>query len=258
MNLDYPGMQKGRSQLNSFSSMDISIIIPVYNEKDKIAEDIKAASEFMVNNSFSGEIIVVDDGSSDETARFAREIPVNDATVIRVIEYKPHTGKGFAVKKGILEAVSDYIIFIDSGNCIPYSNIIRGIHLIQDGICDISHGSRYLPESRIIKPKKWYRGIASYIFRKFIKIFVGIPYNLTDTQCGLKIYRKEIAHELYMECITQGFIFDIEIILRAQKRRYRIKEFPIEWTSDPDSRLSLFTTLFSIFPEIRKVKKVIG
>lgn len=238
--------------------MDISIIIPVYNEKDKITGDIKGASEFLVNFNIKGEIIVVDDGSSDDTAKFVRKVHIDDTTVLKVIDYKPHTGKGYAVKKGILEAVSEYIIFIDSGNCVPFSNIIRGIKLIQDNICDIAHGSRYLPESRIIRAKKWYRGMASYMFRKFIQIFVGIPVHLTDTQCGLKIYRKEIAHELYRECITQGFIFDIEIILRAYKKGYRIQEFPIEWTSDPDSRLALFTTLFSIFPEIQKIKKILG
>lgn len=100
--------------------------------------------------------------------------------------------------------------------------------------------------------------MTSYVFRKFIQIFVGIPFHLTDTQCGLKIYKKEIAHELYMECITQGFLFDIEIILRASKKGFRIQEFPIEWTSDPDSRLTLFKTVFSIFPEMRKIKKFSG
>ena len=238
--------------------MNISLIIPAYNEKNKIREDIKAASDFMVINNFRGEIIVVDDGSLDETSRFAREIPVDQTIDKRVIDYRTNTGKGFAVKKGILEAVSEYIVFIDSGNCVPYSNILRGIKLIQDGICDISHGSRHLPDSLIIRPKKWHRGLASIIFRKFIKLFFKIPLNLTDTQCGLKIYRKEIAHELYHESITKGFLFDIEIILRACKKGYRIKEFPIEWTSDPDSRLSLLKTLFSVFPEIRKINKLLG
>lgn len=236
--------------------MDLSIIIPVYNEKDKIAEDIKAAEEFMFTNSIQGEIIIVDDGSYDDTAGFARNVPVNSAIDFKVIDYKPHTGKGYAVKAGILEAVSECIMFIDSGSCVPFSNIMRGIRLIHDDICDISHGSRDLPESRIIKRKKWYRKLASFFFRKFIQMYVDIPSHLTDTQCGLKIYRKEIAHELYKECMTQGFMFDIEIILRAQKKGYRIKEFPVEWTSDPDSRLSLFRTLFSIFPEIRKIKEI--
>jgi len=236
--------------------MDISIVIPVYNEREKIVGDIKAASDFIVNNNLKGEIIIVDDGSSDETAMFARNVPLNGVSNLKVIGYRSHKGKGYAVKKGILEAVSDYIMFIDSGSCVPFSNIMRGIKLIEDGICDISHGSRYLPESRIIRPKKWHRGMASYLFRRYTNLSVGNPFHLTDTQCGLKIYKKEIAHSLYHECKTYGSLFDIEIILRAYKNGYRIQEFPIEWTSDPDSRLSIFTTLFSIFPELREIKKI--
>jgi len=237
--------------------MDLSVIIPVYNEKDKIAEDIRAASDFMANLNIRGEIIVVDDGSSDGTAKYARSVPGNHAVILKVIEYQPHAGKGYAVKTGLLDAVSDNIMFIDSGSCVPFSNVLRGIKLIQDNICDIAHGSRDLPESRIIKAKKWYRKIASYIFRKFIQMYTGIPSHLTDTQCGLKIYRKETGHELYGECLSQGFMFDIEIILRAQKKGYRMQEFPVEWTSDPDSRVPFFKTLFLIFPEIRKIKRIL-
>lgn len=238
--------------------MEISIVIPVYNERNKIAGDIKSASEFLASQTFTGEIIVVNDGSSDGTADYARKATVKDSTGLKIIDYKPHKGKGYAVKQGILETAADYVVFIDSGNCVPYSNILRGINLIRDGKCDISHGSRYLSDSRIIRPKKWYRGLSSYIFRRCIDFFMNIPYQLTDTQCGLKIYRKEIAHALYNECSTDGFLFDIEIILRAHKKGYRILEFPIDWSSDPDSRLSFFKTLFTIFPEIRRLRKNLG
>jgi dolichyl-phosphate beta-glucosyltransferase len=209
----------------------------------------------MVEHNLTGEILVVDDGSLDTTAISAKGFACDDRTILRVISYKPHKGKGFAVKKGMLEAVSDYIVFIDSGSCVPYDNILRGIALIREGICDISHGSRYLADSRIIRPKKWYREISSFLFRKFIDVIINIPFHLTDTQCGLKIYRKEVAHQLYFECITEGFLFDIEIILRANKKGYRIKEFPIEWSSDPDSRLSPLKTMFTLLQEIHRIKK---
>jgi dolichyl-phosphate beta-glucosyltransferase len=156
-----------------------------------------------------------------------------------------------------MEAGSDLIMFIDSGNCVPYENISRGIDLFKDGECEMAHGSRFLTESIITRPRKQYRKLVSFLFRKYIRILSRIPKNLTDTQCGLKIYRKETAHELYAACITDGFLFDVEIILRAREKGYRILEFPIEWTSDPDSRLSVSRTFLSIFSEMRTIRKAL-
>jgi len=235
--------------------MDLSIIIPVYNERNKIADDIRSASDFFTDYNIKGEIIVVDDGSNDQSSEIAGNTEVLPGITLRIIHYQPHRGKGFAVKKGMLESSGDYVLFIDSGGCVPFANIIRGIELICEGTCDIAHGSRELPDSRILRFKKWHRRIGALLFRKFVQFYIKIPQHLTDTQCGLKIYKKNIAHELYSESITEGFMFDIEIILLAEQRGYRIKEFPIEWTADPDSRLSVIKTFFSVFYELSRIKK---
>jgi len=227
--------------------MDISIVIPVYNESGKITADLETIAAFFYSNPLSGEIIIADDGSTDDTIQVIEKSKSVYKMNISVIKNK-HFGKGFAVKTGIMKAIGDMIMFIDSGNCVPYSDVIKGIMLIKDGQCDIAHGSRYLPDSRIIKPKVWTRKLLSFLFRKFIYMHMDIPSFLTDTQCGLKIYRKDVAHHLYSECTSQGFLFDIEVILRAQKYHYIIKEFPIQWSSDPDSRLAIFQS----FPEILK------
>ena len=237
--------------------MDLSIVIPVYNEEQKIRHDITAASNFLSGYGMTGEIIVVDDGSSDQTSEIASNTSGDKGVSLKIIAYKEHTGKGKAVKTGIMEAGSDLIMFIDSGNCVPYENISRGIDLFKDGECEIAHGSRFLTESIITRPRKGYRKLVSFLFRKYMRILSRIPKNLTDTQCGLKIYRKETAHELYAACITDGFLFDVEIILRAREKGYRILEFPIEWTSDPDSRLSVSRTFLSIFSELRMIDKAL-
>jgi dolichyl-phosphate beta-glucosyltransferase len=205
----------------------------------------------------TGEIIVVDDGSFDQTSKVASNTSGDKGVSLKIIAYKEHTGKGKAVKKGIMEAGSDFIMFIDSGNCVPYENIRRGIDLLNNGECEIAHGSRFLSESLINRPRKNYRKLVSFLFRKYIRILSGIPNILTDTQCGLKIYPKEIAHELYTACISDGFLFDVEIILRAREKGYRIMEFPIEWTSDPDSRLSVSRTFLSMFSELRTIRKAL-
>jgi dolichyl-phosphate beta-glucosyltransferase len=237
--------------------MDLSVVVPVYNEDQKIRQDILAASAYLSGCGWSGEIIVVDDGSDDRTAEVATDTPVDERIVLKVIRYEEHKGKGHAVKKGILEAVSDLVLFIDSGNCVPYGNITRGIDLLKDGACEMAHGSRFLSGSLITRPRTAIRKGVSYGFRKYIRLFSRIPRHLTDTQCGLKIYRKEVAHELYGACITDGFLFDIEIILRSQKKGYRILEFPIEWTSDPDSRLSVNNTFGKTLAELRTIRRAL-
>lgn len=237
--------------------MDLSIVIPVYNEEQKIRDDITAASDFLSRHKITGEIIVVDDGSSDQTSKVVKSTIVDEDVSLKILGYKEHTGKGRAVRTGVMEAGSDLIMFIDSGNCVPFENISRGIALLKDGKCEIAHASRFLPGSIIKRSRTAYRKLVSFLFRKYIRILSRIPGNLTDTQCGLKIYRRETAHDLYGACITDGFLFDVEIILRAREEGYQIQEFPIEWTSDPDSRLSVGRTLLSMFSELRSIRKAL-
>jgi dolichyl-phosphate beta-glucosyltransferase len=237
--------------------MELSVVIPVYNEEQKIRHDIIAASNFLSSYKISGEIIVVDDGSSDRTSEAASQTTVDEGISLKVIDSRVHNGKGYAVKTGMLEAAYGMVMFIDSGNCVPYANILRGMELLQEGTCEIAHGSRFLTRSMISHSRKPYRKLASFLFRKYIRLHSPLLRDLTDTQCGLKIYPRGIAHELYKECITSGFMFDIEIILRARKKGYRIMEFPIEWTSDPDSRLSVSVALPEILRELRIIRKAL-
>lgn len=109
--------------------------------------------------------------------------------------------------------------------------------MICAGACDMAHGSRRLAKSVIRRPQPIHRRLLSRISRAAVRAATGLPKGLTDTQCGFKVYRGEAARALYAECRTDGFLFDIEIILRAARRGYAIREFPVEWACDLDSRL---------------------
>jgi dolichyl-phosphate beta-glucosyltransferase len=148
-------------------------------------------------------------------------------------------------------------MFADSGRCVPYDDTMRGLELLKTDACDIAHGSRKIPGCRIEKPQSLYRRICSKIFHWFVIHDMKIPRELTDTQCGFKIYKGDLARHLYGQCFTDGFMFDIEIIMRAKKEGYRIKEFPINWTCDRDSRLSPTRSSRRVLTQLAAIKRTI-
>lgn len=237
--------------------MKLSIVIPAWNEALKIDKDITTLDAFLVEANLSGEIIIVDDGSDDNTDDIANSVKVSDSVGLNIIKCETHHGKGFAVRKGILAASGELILIIDSGNNVPLSYISLGINLISNKGADIAIGSRHLPESKIIKNMIWYRRVISYIFRKYVNLFFRPLASFSDTQCGFKIFRGDIARELFRSCRSEGFLFDIEILLSALKKEYKIIEFPLEWTCDRDSRLTLLPTFLSVLKELKRLKNAI-
>ena len=153
--------------------MDLSIVIPAYNEEAKIALDVAAAAAFLAGAQLKGEIVVVDDGSSDNTAGAARQVAVPRGVACRVVRYQPNRGKGCAVRTGMLATTGEFAMFADSGLCVPYLRALRGLEMLRSGTCDIAHGSRKLPETHIVKPQNAYRRLCSWAFRRFVFAFVG-------------------------------------------------------------------------------------
>ena len=243
--------------------IDLSIVIPAFNEQHKIARDIEAASHFLRDFGLRGEIIVSDDGSDDATADVARhaaaELPpdLKNIVSVRVIVAERNRGKGAAVRAGVAISRGTYVMFADSGVCIPYEQSMRGLDLIRAGRCEIAHASRKRVDSVITNPQPWHRRMLSRVFRTAVHALVGLPYRLTDTQCGFKVYRGDVGRALYAQCIDDGFLFDLETILRAGHLGYRIAEFPVTWSCDPDTRLNPTKQALRTFPELNKIKRAI-
>lgn len=214
--------------------LDLSIVIPAFKESYKIERDIRAAAEFLTANGLAGEIIVVDDGSPDDTAERARAL-VAEIAPLQVLSYEPNRGKGHAVRYGILRSRGRIVMFADAGLCVPYRIARIGLEMINMGMCDVAMGSRGMRGSvKVAQPL--YRRLGSRAYGFFAKTFMGIPRYITDTQCGFKLYRREVAHALFEPIVTDGFMFDTEAILRALRAGYTILEFPVLWSNDPDTR----------------------
>lgn len=233
--------------------MKLSIIIPAFEESGKISNDIFIADEYLRDEGISGEIIVVDDGSSDKTFDTALGTKSKISSSLRVIKNEVNCGKGCSIKKGVEAAEGEFILYTDAGSTVPLKFASLAIKMIEERPCEIVHGSRKLKESVIIIKQDADRRVISDLFLKFVKSFLKIPSSLTDTQCGFKIYKKEAAKKLYSELITERFVFEIELIKRAQNHEYRIEEIPIEWKCDRDSRISFLFTPWNVIAELLKI-----
>lgn len=219
--------------------MDLSIVIPAYNEGKKISGDIFVADKFLKENNFEGEIIIVDDGSIDDTYDVSINCENKTFFNLNVIRLNKNQGKGNAVKEGILNSKGKLVLYADAGETVGFENSLLGIKLINDGKFKIANGSRKMKGSKIIKEQDFDRKLISKIFGFAAKYLLKIPKDLTDTQCGFKLYDGKVAKQLFSKLETTGFLFELEIILLAIKEGYNIVEFPLIWKCDRDSRISV-------------------
>jgi dolichyl-phosphate beta-glucosyltransferase len=232
--------------------MDVSIVIPAFKEAHKIEPDIAAADAFLRTRANGGEIILVDDGSPDGTADAALALQTR-YPALQVVRYAPNRGKGYAIAQGVARAKGDVVMFADAGLCVPYDIAALGLTMLQLDMCDIAHGSRRMRGS-ILRAQPLYRRAGSRAYKFVVHAFMGIPGYISDTQCGFKLYRRDVAQKLFSQLLTDGFMFDVEIIMRALRERYRILEFPVLWSNDADTRYDPVKGTIRNFGELARIR----
>lgn len=228
----------------------LSVVIPAYNEESRIIPTLTSVSGFLKDNFPIFEIIVVDDGSSDNTATVVKTL-AQELGNIELISYPVNQGKGYAVRKGVLACSGKLILFSDADMSTPVEELQRLIPPIREGF-DIAIGSRGLRESDVRLRQPWYRQSMGKTFNLMVRLLtVG---GIRDTQCGFKLFRSEAARNLFGNTLIRGFAFDVEVLFLAAKFGYKTKEVPVRWFNSPGSKVRIVRDSLRMFLELLRIR----
>ena len=226
----------------------LSLVIPVHNEERRLPNTIEQALQFLDHQSYSAELILVENGSQDRTLEIARAHATQNAQ-IRVIQARAR-GKGLAVRQGMLEARGKYRLMADADFSMPPQEINRFLPPeLPDA--DIAIASREAPGAvRYNEPA--YRHFVGRIFNLMIRILALPGFN--DTQCGFKCLRAEVAEDLFPFQTLTGWAFDVEILFIARQRGYRIVELPIPWYYNADSKVEVVRDSLEMARDLLRIR----
>jgi dolichyl-phosphate beta-glucosyltransferase len=219
---------------------DLSIIIPAYNEAFRIAQTIRDIVGYCRRGERVFELILFDDGSRDDTSSVGRLLST-DFEEVRLIRLPANQGKGYAVRTGVLNAIGRTVLFADADGATPIGEIERLEVALESG-ADVAVGSRALRAEGVVVHAKLYRRLIGRTFHFLVECLADG--GVIDSQCGFKLFRSPVAQDLFSRIRMNGFSFDVEVLVIARRRGYRVAEVPVNWTHQPGSKVRL--TLDSI------------
>ena len=235
----------------------LSIIIPAYNEAARLGGSLQEIMDYLNDRRDPSEVIVVDDGSTDETADVANEKLRDSSTVsTKLIRYEENRGKGYAVRLGLLAAQAGVAVFSDADLSTPITETPKLVDPIRSGNADLTFGSRALDRRLIGVHQPWRREQGGRVFNLIVRMATGLPF--WDTQCGFKAFRMSVCRPLIEAARIDRFGFDVELIYLAHLARLRLQEVPVRWNHTAGGPLDVSTTYsrdsLRMINEVRRIR----
>lgn len=230
---------------------NISVIVPCFNEERVIKKTINEVHTYLSNNFKNFEIIIVDDGSVDNTLKIIRKLSKN-LNNIDFISYKNNKGKGYAVKLGIQNSKYKIALFMDADNATKIEMIKRCVPFFKTH--DLIVASRNLSESNIVIKQPIHRTIMGTVFSYIVRFLFNI--NIKDTQCGFKVFCNNKSKKLFEQQTSNKWTFDVELIKNASCKNMNIKEVPVDWFNDNDSKLNGCKDSINMLKDVIKIWKI--
>lgn len=226
----------------------LSVIIPTYNEEERILPTIGAIASHVSSMGILWELIIADDGSTDQTANLVNGLGFAN---LRFLKAERNGGKGSAVRRGMLAARGQYVLFADADNSTPIEQVDRLLVKLTDEGYDIAIGSRAADGAEEAS-KSMLRHVLSGGLRLIVQLIVRL--GVRDTQCGFKLFTKEAAGRLHHAQTLMGFSFDLEILYLATKLGYRVAEVPVAWIDAPGSKVDTAREAQRFIKDLLRIK----
>jgi glycosyltransferase involved in cell wall biosynthesis len=229
---------------------EYSIVIPAYNESERITSGLDQVLAFVARQAWGAEIIVVNDGSRDDTAAIVRRYALANP-IVRLVENPGNRGKGYSVRNGILHAAGNFILFTDADLSSPITESAKLFAAIHGG-ADVAIGSRWLDPALMTERQSPFRQVAGRIFNLLNRIILGLPFK--DTQCGIKAFTRRAALEIFPRQHIERWGFDPEILFIARKLGFSAAEVPVVWAHDDRSKINPLIDGMKMFLEMLRIR----
>lgn len=229
----------------------LSVVIPAYNEETRIVGSLDRLRSWLSGQPGSSEVLVVDDGSRDETARLVERFAAENAgspVEMRLLSNRLNRGKGYSLKHGVLMAAGEYLLLSDADFSTPIEELPRLLELVSSEKYGIAIGSRGLEESKIEIHQPLWRESIGRCFNMLVRAITSLPYR--DTQCGFKVMRREVVLPLFRAARVERFAYDVEILYLARRAGIRVAEVPVIWRDSPGSRVNAVLDSFDMLKDI--------
>src|SRR6266516_612794 len=235
-------------------ALSLSIVVPAYNEGARLGKSLRAIVTYLNEYAPASELIVVDDGSTDDTANTARAELSDSRTVhTSVISYHSNLGKGRAVRLGLLASRGDIALFTDADLSTPITETPKLIDPILRGECDLAFGSRALDRTLIGVHQPWRREQGGRVFNLAVRLATGLPF--WDTQCGFKAFRLSACRPIVEAATIDRFGFDVELLYVAQLAGLRLREIPVRWNHAEGSKVNVTSDSLRMLSEVGRIRQ---
>lgn len=227
--------------------MDLSIVIPAYNESRRLGPTLRRVVDYLRQKNVPYEVLVVDDGSSDNTSEVARQY---EAEGVRVLRQEVNRGKGAVLKVGVLASRGKEVLLVDADLSTP----IEDLEKLQPRLTDaqVVLGSRAVEDSDIQKHQPFYREMMGRTFNLIVQV-MGVR-GLRDTQCGFKLLQGDVARRLFSELQIERFAYDVELVWLARRHGYRVVEVGVRWADSPSSKVNPLTDSVRMFWDVMALR----
>ncbi len=232
--------------------IELSVVIPAWNEERRIVPSLEAAAPVLHRLVSEHEIVVVDDGSTDRTLEAARACCEATGQRFRGIRLERNTGKGGAVQRGMLEASGRYALFCDADRSTPMEALADFLPHMQVDL-PVLIGTRKSREAHIDRHQPWLRETMGKGFTALAQALIGVQ--VTDFTCGFKLFRRDAAQQIFMRQTVHDWSFDAEILFLAGALGYPIREVPVTWTNDEDTRVRLLRDTWNSLQGLLRIRR---